>query len=285
MIGIVCPVHNGIRYTKSCLQSLASACSQVRDDRRPLIIVVDDGSTDGTSCWIRSNYPEVTVLHGSGHLWWSGAVRLGARYACRIGCEYVLLINNDNLFEKTFLDRLMRFARETGYRVVGSIVIDMNTGTSAAGGTYEESTATLTPSAPGDGVAMCVDWLSGRGTLIHRSVFDQIGFWHAKRFPQYYSDVDFCLRAKKAGFVPVVNLRSVVWNDSSHSCEAHNGNVLHFLRSFVSLRSYFNLLVWIQFLRQHCPSQWRRAVNFFFFFGTYVGGFLKHRILRAVEAK
>ena len=93
MIHVIIPVHNRIKYTLSCIESLKK--QNIFDKLN--IIVVDDGSTDGTSSYIKRHYPEITLLKGSGNLFWGGAVNFGISYACKIGKknDWILLVNND----------------------------------------------------------------------------------------------------------------------------------------------------------------------------------------------
>ena len=67
MIDIVIPVHNRKQYTRDCLHSLQK---QTISSYR--VIIVDDGSTDGTREMLRREFPEVIVLTGDGNLFWTG---------------------------------------------------------------------------------------------------------------------------------------------------------------------------------------------------------------------
>jgi len=77
-IEIVTPVRNRKAITLQCLRSLS------RIDRTDLevhVIVVDDGSTDGTSESIRERFPEIEVVQGDGKLFYTGGTNRGIQAA------------------------------------------------------------------------------------------------------------------------------------------------------------------------------------------------------------
>ena len=74
---IIIPVHNRKEITLKCLDTL----KQNGDLDKYYVIVIDDGSTDGTSEAIQSLYPDVIILTGDGNLWWTGAIKKGMEYA------------------------------------------------------------------------------------------------------------------------------------------------------------------------------------------------------------
>ena len=76
MLYLVIPVFNRLPFTRTCLQALRQ---QTHTGFK--IIVVDDGSTDGTALVLAREFPEVEVLIGSGNLFWTAAVNLGIRQA------------------------------------------------------------------------------------------------------------------------------------------------------------------------------------------------------------
>src|SRR6476659_7923642 len=92
IIYIVIPVHNRLDATRKCVQSLRR-----QNHAGFTIVLIDDGSNDWTSKFVKENYPEVIVLTSDGNLWWTGAINLGIRYAMVRGSaiDAVLVINND----------------------------------------------------------------------------------------------------------------------------------------------------------------------------------------------
>ena len=79
-VEIVTPVHNRKEITLQCLKSLSKINQEGLDVH---IIVVDDGSTDGTSEAIESRYPEVEVIKGDGNLWYTEGTNVGVRAALK----------------------------------------------------------------------------------------------------------------------------------------------------------------------------------------------------------
>jgi len=283
MISIICPFHNGLAYTKKCLASLLITINNSRHKNNINIIFIDDGSTDGTDKWINKNYPEVKLLYGDGNLWWSGAVNLGVKYALKQGTQYILLINNDNLFEKDYVDKLINFVIEKKFKIVGSIIMDVVTKQVwSSGGYFNKKTGGfgMYKNIRNDTSSYyVVDWLPGMSTLIHRSVFEIIGYWNEKDFPQYYGDSDFILRAKKNGIDAYVYLGSIIWNNTKSTGIVHNGSFLELIRSLYSIKSYYNVFKSVKFLLVHRTNYLGMLKYLVNKYGKYIGGYYKHKLL------
>ena len=98
---VVMPVHNRRALTERCLAALAE-----QTVRGFGVIVVDDGSTDGTAEMVASHFPEVEVMKRDGSLWWSGSVNLGVKHALSKGACAVLLVNDDTTPAPDFVEAL-----------------------------------------------------------------------------------------------------------------------------------------------------------------------------------
>lgn len=85
---VVIPNYNGIKYIDGCLRSL------YKGSVHPEIILVDNGSTDGSLSLVKEKYPLVKVIEFAENIGFSKAVNAGIRMA---RTEYVLLLNNDTV--------------------------------------------------------------------------------------------------------------------------------------------------------------------------------------------
>ena len=102
---IVIPVHNRVQLTQGCLLSLRR---QTRNDFK--VVVIDDGSTDGTSEMVSSSFPESLLLRGDGNLWWTGATNLGVRHALDWGATYLMTLNDDVIATEDFVEKMLSWA-------------------------------------------------------------------------------------------------------------------------------------------------------------------------------
>ena len=294
VISIIIPVFNGINFTKVCLKSLYDLiCSSEILGTEFNVIVVDDGSKDGTARWIRDNYPSVHLLYGDGSLWWSGGINMGVNYALNeLEADYILWWNNDIKPADDYLIQAVRLIKENDNDVIiGSKVFsfekDMIWGMGGRfnpvngnrymyGGQQMDSDAFRIPFE--------ADWLPGMGTIIHRNVFDKVGFLDEKNFPQYHGDSDFTYRAKKMGFKLMAFPELVIYNDTSNTGLIHEGSFSNLYKSLTSIKSNFNIKKDFAFYRKHAISPFAYfsliKKNFF-----YIGGFYKWKFLNYLGIK
>lgn len=190
---ILIPVYNRKETTLTCLKNLKAG----GDLQRYHVAIVDDGSTDGTAQAINTLYPEVTVLPGTGDLWWTGAMAQGMQYAYNQGAEYFFWLNDDCVPEPDALPRLVEFMRSHPDTIVGPTCYS-----STSNSLVREHNAFRGRKsfAADPGEVIYADGLSGWCVGIPASVFRKIGPPDIHKFPHYSGDDTYILRATRSGF-------------------------------------------------------------------------------------
>ena len=263
---VIIPVHNAIEYTKNCISTILSVLNESDSDYNKVpIVVVDDGSSDGTGEWINKNYPFIHLLNGDGNLWWSGGINVGVRYAIdRLNVDYVLLWNNDIVPAPDYFGQVKKIInRAESPAIICSIIYDKNhpDTITSTGGYFNSMTGTLKhhnhrvkePQLETENIT--INCFGGMGTLIRKDVFHDIGYFDEINFPQYYGDTDFGLRASNAGYKITLNPYQKIWNDKSNTgLHSKKGGVKELFDSYRSIGSLYNIKKDLRFYDKHSKS-------------------------------
>lgn len=218
-VAMVVPVHNRKDITIAFVRRIRAALRN-----SDALVVVDDGSADGTNAALMREYANAVILTGDGSLWWAGATNRGVEYALDHNFDYVLTINDDSIPEDGFLDRLLETARACPSAIVGAMLVYRSDPSRvwACGGRvcfwngklfqhYFRDCA-VAEAREGDRVKT-VEILPGCAVLVPAAVYRDIGLYDASRFPQYHADSEFTLRAHRRGYEILVDTAAVVAND------------------------------------------------------------------------
>src|SRR5207253_816896 len=197
MISVVVVNWNGKPLLADCLQSLRS---QTFADVE--VIIVDNGSTDGSAEWVRQNFHEFKLVQLNENRGFAGGNNAGIMQARG---EWIALINNDATAEPDWLEQLYR-AVEPDERVglAASRVVLTSGALDSAG---DGMTIAGVPYKRGHGKtpngvflkAAEVFGASGCGVLLRHSMLDRIGLLDEDFFC-IYEDGDLNFRARLAGF-------------------------------------------------------------------------------------
>lgn len=240
-VAVIIVNWNGKKDTEICLSSLEKIEKHGADLH---VIVVDNGSNDDSVARIRKKYPRVTVLATGKNLGFTGGNNVGITYALDHHADFVWLLNNDTFVDRHVLDVLSAF-RNPKVGICGSKIYF------AAGhefhlDRYKESEQGRVFWYAGG----LVDWdnmyashrgvdevdegqydteeetpfVTGCSMMVRRSVFERIGKLDDRYF-LYLEDLDFCLRAKKAGFSLCYVPSSILWHVNAGS-SSRPGNQL-----------------------------------------------------------
>lgn len=205
---ILIPVHNRKPITLKCLSTL----QQDGDLERYHVVVIDDGSTDGTAEAIHEQFPGVEVLTGGGDLWWTGAMRLGMEYAIAQGAEFLIWLNDDCQLVPSVIAGLVSHCQTHPGAIAGAQGYELDHPTRLAfGGKTKTWKGFRFIQALQDTVVPC-DLLSGNLVCLPREVVTAIGYPDPQRTPHYGGDSLYLIRAAQRGFQLWVDNRFPVFN-------------------------------------------------------------------------
>jgi len=207
---------NGLSDTLECLESLAGLDYPAYE-----VVVVDNGSTDGSLDAIRERFTGVTLVENGENLGFTGGNNVGLRRALEQGADYALLLNNDTAVAPDFVRLLVRAAEaDAGIGIAGPTIYyydQPETVWSAGGGidwrrgkTWMVGLGTCDVGQLGASLRE-VDFVSGCALLVKRAVLDRIGLLD-DRFFAYYEETEWCVRASRAGFRIVHVPGAKVWH-------------------------------------------------------------------------
>lgn len=201
-ISVLIPAYNGAPWIAETLSRLAGAAGGI-----PLeTLIVDNASTDETASICRRQ-AEARLLPNEANLGFSCAVNRAARSAQG---EILVVINQDLYLEPGALKTIREFS-SSKKAVVGGALSFQDGSSQASCGPFPSFWGTLwrlllpksirknhiLPLSAEE--AQPVDWVTGAFIAFPRELFDRIGGFDEGYF-MYYEDVDFCLRARRAGF-------------------------------------------------------------------------------------
>src|ERR1700722_6520929 len=249
-VSIVLLNLNGYPDTRDCLESLRRVQYPNFD-----VTVVDNGSSDDSFPRLQKEFPEANLIRNEENLGFSGGDNIGIHDALDNGAEYVLLLNNDTIFDSDFLTCLVQVGEsDPRIGILGPKIFYHSEPKRIwyAGGYVKY------------GIGACrhlgqdqldqegkfsrvedTEFITGCAMMIKSTLLREIGLLDSKLFI-YAEDSDFCMRAMNAGnrlvFVPM----ALVWHKVSRTCGVESPFTLYLMTR--------NHLVWIS---RHVPFPYK----------------------------
>lgn len=199
-LAVLMSCHNRRDTTLTCLQKLsqqAVACD---------IYLVDDGSSDGTSDAVKTQYPAVKLLKGDGNLFWGGGMGLAFAEALKVGYDYYIWLNDDTQLDPNALNHLLSTHHHlTQQGQPNSIVVGSTRDPLAGKWTYGGMVRlsrwrqlNFSPLEPTEEPQAC-DTMCGNCVLIPHAVAEKVGNIDDDVFTHEFGDWDYGLRARQVG--------------------------------------------------------------------------------------
>ena len=220
-VSVILVNWNGWQDTAECVASCASLCGV---DAR--LVVVDNHSEDDSIEQLHERFPDLRVVRAEANHGFAGGNNLGIEIALAEQAEYVWLLNNDTTVAPDSLAELVADAeRHPEAGMFGSKVLY-----SAEPGVIWFAGGTLDPfkagyprhigaDQPDDGrfdKPSVTEFLTGCSLLVRREVIERIGMLPEEYF-MYWEDVDWCWRAREAGWECRYVPTSRVWHKVASS--------------------------------------------------------------------
>lgn len=247
---ILLPVHNRRWITEKFVDCLvAQSYSNYH------LILIDDGSTDGTSEMVKAKIANLTILKGVGNWWWAGSLQQGIDWLKQNRVEdgeIVLFMNDDVTFAPGFL--------QNGVRLLDHIVgMLLPQALSEKTGSVEESGVEAdlikltfkTAAAPER-----INCLPTRGLFMRMSVLRRVGDFYPKLLPHYLSDYEYTIRAFRLG-VPLTTSPNLIitFDEDATGYRALDGqSFIDFLKKYFSIKSASNPIYWSTFVLLATPK-------------------------------
>jgi GT2 family glycosyltransferase len=224
---------NGREDTLACLDSLMRL-----EYPSFQVTVVDNGSTDGSPDAVRRAFPQVDVLETGANLGYAGGNNRGLERALARGAPYILLLNNDTTVVPDMLTHLVSaLEAEPTVGVAGPTIYyaDRPEVIWTAGGAIDwrrGDTRMIGLDEPDGGqfgtVPREVDFVSGCAMLLRREVPERVGLLD-ERFFLYYEEVEWCVRARRAGFRIIHVPQARVWHRIRPQAQAESPTVHYYM--------------------------------------------------------
>lgn len=205
-VAVVIVTYNAMRWLERCFTSLRSSTIPLN------VIVIDNGSTDGTQQKLKTDFSEVEFIQSEKNLGFGPANNIGIKLAYEKGAEHVLLLNQDTWIEPEVVEKLISASlQHPEFGIISPIhlngdgdlldnnfglILSRNTGRLLLGDSVKGNYSKMVYDVP---FVMAACW------FVTKTCIEKVGFFDPL-FYHYGEDDNYCQRALfhgyKIGIVP-----------------------------------------------------------------------------------
>jgi len=236
------------------------------------VIVVDNDSKDDSVKMVRELFPQCLLFQNQANLGFAAGNNSGIRLALDRGNDYVLILNNDTVIDENSLSALVEraesdraiaavhpkiyFSQPEDHIWFGGGRFSYWKGRNAIiGYKHQDCSVCNVPKEMG--------FLSGCALLVSRDAWQKVGGFDESLFFAS-EDVDWCLRARQAGYKLFYEPRAVIWHRESFTILQNNGNagkMYYYTRNpLVVMWKHGRWWHWLTFLPYHIALSCKRML-------------------------
>lgn len=203
--------------TIACIQSIKNSKFKNLE-----IIVVDNNSQDGLEDEV-SKIEGIVFIQTGDNLGYTGGNNIGIRRALEDNSDYIFILNPDTEIKNDTIANLSKEADNSSAAIFGPKILFNDRKTIWYGGGIIDQDNILgvhrgmdeVDSGQYDEISN-TDFVSGAAIFVKRQVFETVGLFDIRYF-LYLEDMEFCLRAKQAGFISAYNPKAIVYHKNAKS--------------------------------------------------------------------
>lgn len=255
MLYLFLPVHNRIDITRRFI-----TCLQAQTYRAFQLVLIDDGSTDGTDAMVQYAFPSVIILRGTGSWWWGGSLHQGYLWLKSHdvpASSIVLMMNDDAIFDAEYLQTAVSILAGQQRTLLISNVYGEVSRQFFDGGIHADWKRLKFSLETNPDKINCA---STRGLFLYVSDFLNIGGFYPHLLPHYASDYEFTVRAHNKGYALVVDEHLKLYaNESATGISNFRNEKSYgdFLKHLFSKKYTLHPVYYSNFIMLACPWPWK----------------------------
>lgn len=250
MLYIITAVHNRYTITEKFVDILLN---QTYKDIK--LILVDDGSTDGTDKMVLTKMPNSQIIYGDGNLWWGGALHKAYLWVKKNLKDekdaYIMFANDDTEFDNEYIERALKIITTKKKTLLTGYGVGKQSG-NQVDGAIDFQYATSNFPFSNNQIGNCA---STRNLFFRVSDFFEIGGFHPILLPHYASDYEWTIRAVlKKGYTVYCDTTLRYYSNEETTGDSDFRKLS--IKQIFSKRAYGNPIYRIIFIVMSTPLKW-----------------------------
>lgn len=198
MVYVITAVHNRYPITEAFVRLL---CNQTYQNIQ--LLLVDDGSTDGTADMVKKRMPNAVILKGDGNLWWGGALHKAYIWLKNHAekDDYIWISNDDTWFPEDYCEKAISILESNGNCLLTGYGVSKQSGKQVDGAVnfvFPECGGYRTDKS--EAYENCA---STRSLFLKADHFIKAGGFHPVLLPHYGSDYEWTIRCCRKNKISV----------------------------------------------------------------------------------